>query len=452
MRDRLMSALHGVQAEYVEIHLEERQATRLALRGRQFEDVTETADLGGNVRACVRGGWGFISFNRLDDLPAMVELAVSQARLAAQDRTQLAEVAPVEAVVTTEVDRNPREVSLDEKVGLFLAYNDLLWKNPLQTSVTSYRDTWRKKYFVNNRGAHVEEERSDIGASFVAVARDGDVVQQAHYSTGSGTGFERITTLHEQVEAASDRAMHLLKAKPVKGGEYTVVIDPDLSGVFTHEAFGHLSESDHVYENQRMRDIMEMGRRFGHEDLNIGDGAAIPGLRASYLYDDEGTPSQKTYLIKNGVLVSRLHSRETAAKMGEQPTGNARALNYRFEPIVRMTNTFMEPGNTSFKDMIADIDEGVYAVGSYGGETTMEMFTFSAAEGYMIRHGEIAEPVREVVLTGNVFTTLQNIEALGNDFRWHQGSGCGKGGQVPLPVGTGGPHVRIAKCVVGGRS
>jgi TldD protein len=249
----------------------------------------------------------------------------------------------------------------------------------------------------------------------------------------------------------SQNAVNLLKAPQVKGGEYTVVLDPILAGVFVHEAFGHLSESDFVYENDKLRELMKLGKQFGVEKLNIVDSAAEPDLRGSYKYDDEGTPSVKTYLIREGKLVGRLHSRETAAKMNEKPSGNARALNYRFPPIVRMTNTYIEPGNISFSEMIADIKEGIYAKNWYGGMTSMEMFTFSAGEAYMIRNGRIAETLRPVMLTGNVFTTLKNLDAIGNDLDMNQGGGCGKGAQSPLPVSNGSPHIRIRHCLVGGK-
>jgi TldD protein len=249
----------------------------------------------------------------------------------------------------------------------------------------------------------------------------------------------------------SQRAVALLSAPRAKGGEYTVVLDPVLAGVFVHEAFGHLSESDFIYENERLRQIMTLGKEFGSSQLNIIDSAAMPGLRGSYEYDDEGVPATKTYLIREGRLVGRLHSRETAAKMKEKPTGNARAINYHFPPIVRMTNTYIEPGTASFQDMIADIREGIYAKNWYGGTTSMEMFTFSAGEAYMIRRGKIAEMIRPVVLTGNVFSTLKNIDAIGNDLEMNQGGGCGKGGQMPLPVSNGSPHIRIQHCLIGGR-
>jgi TldD protein len=243
----------------------------------------------------------------------------------------------------------------------------------------------------------------------------------------------------------------MLSAPYAKGGEYTVVLDPVLAGVFVHEAFGHLSESDFVYENDRMREIMVLGKTFGSPELNIIDSASVPRLRGSFKYDDEGVPATKTYLIREGKLVGRLHSRETAAKMNEKPTGNARAINYRHPPIVRMTNTYIEPRSASFEDIIGDIKEGIYAQNWYGGVTSMEMFTFSAGEAYMIRNGKLAEAVRPVVLTGNVFNTLKNIDAIGNDLDMNQGGGCGKGGQMPLPVSNGSPHIRIRQCLVGGR-
>jgi TldD protein len=199
-----------------------------------------------------------------------------------------------------------------------------------------------------------------------------------------------------------------------------------------------------------MLQIMTLGKEFGGNQLNIVDSALVPGLRGSYKYDDEGVPASNTYLIREGKLVGRLHSRETAARMGEKPTGNARAVSYRYPPIVRMTNTYIEPGQTTFNDMIADIKEGVYARNWYGGTTSMEMFTFSAGEAYMIRNGKIAELLRPVVLSGNVFSTLKNIDAIDNDLEMNQGGGCGKGEQVPLPVSNGSPHIRIRRCLVGG--
>jgi TldD protein len=261
-----------------------------------------------------------------------------------------------------------------------------------------------------------------------------------------------VEGFHEKATEAATKAVELLAARPVKGGKYTVVANPLMTGVFTHEAFGHLSEADFVYENPQMKELMVLGKRFGVDDLNILDDGAIPGGLGTHKYDYEGTPTRKNYLIRNGTLVGRLHSRETAAKMGETPTGNARSVHFQHPPIVRMTNTYLDIGNAKFEDMIKDVDLGVYAIDAVGGQTAMEMFTFSAAYGYMIRNGQVAELVRDVTLTGNVFETLMNIDRIGDDLAWitNGPGGCGKGAQQPLRVGIGGPHIRIQNCVVGG--
>ncbi len=452
MREQLASALTGHDADYIEIRIEEAEATRIQYRGQELEDIGSTTSLGGNVRALVKGGWGFVSFNDLSRLRDKVELAVRQARLVGREESKLAPIDLVFDIVQPEVKKDPAAVPLGQKKKLLDEYNDIIWARPkIQTSTITYADGRKRVIFANSAGSYIEQPKVDLSARIIAVARDGDDVQQASLSLGSNGDFGFIENLHQQVAELAQRAVSLLSAPYVKGGQYTVVLDPVLAGVFAHEAFGHLSESDFVYENERLRELMVLGRRFGGKQLNIVDGAAISGLRGSYKYDEEGVPASKTYLIQEGVLVGRLHSRETAAKMGEKPTGNARALDYRYQPIVRMTNTYIEPGDVSFPDMVAEIKEGVYVKNWYGGMTSMEMFTFSAGEAYMIRNGSIAELLRPVVLSGNVFTTLQNIDAIGNDLEMNQGGGCGKGAQIPLPVSNGSPHIRIRNCLVGGR-
>jgi TldD protein len=448
---QLTKAFKGCSADYIEAHLEESQSSHITYRGRELESIGRTTAIGGNVRALVKGGWGFVSFNNLSELKGSVELAVKQAQLVGNQKSQLAQVEPAVDVVPAEKDKNPVAIPLVEKKQLLDEYNDIVWRTPgLQTSTIGYSDGCKKVIFLNSLGSYIEQERADIALRLAAVATEGSEVQQAGLSVGSRGNFSLIKGLHQEVELMAQHAVELLSAPRVRGGEYTVVLDPVLAGVFVHEAFGHLSEADFVYENDHMREIMVLGRSFGSAELNIVDNAAMPGLRGSYKYDDEGVPATKTYLIREGKLVGRLHSRETAAKMKEKPTGNARAVNYRYPPIVRMSNTYIEPKSASFDDIISDIKEGVYAKNWYGGTTSMEMFTFSAGEAYMIRNGKLAEPLRPVVLTGNVFTTLMNIEAIGNDLEMNQGGGCGKGEQAPLPVSNGSPHIRIRKCLVGG--
>ena len=452
MRDIIEAALRGHKADYIDLRVDDGAATRIAYRGRDLDEITRThTGFGGCVRALVKGGWGFASFNDLAGLRAHVEAAVAQARLAGGDeRSQFAEVGPVVARVEPEMGEDPTALPLAEKKRLLDEYNDLIWSKPsIATSMLRYGDSRRTITFASTQGSYVEQTRTDVVMGLTVMARkDGDV-QQAGFSKGALNDFTFVRQQRDEVKAAAERAVAFLDAPRVQGGEYTVVLDPVLAGVFVHEAFGHLSESDHIYEDERMREIMTLGREFGGAHLNIVDGASVPGLRGSYAYDDEGTAAHRTDLVREGVLIGRLHSRETAAKMGEQPTGNARAIDYRFPPIVRMTNTFIEPGQASFEDMLAGIEDGLYVKNWYGGTTSMEMFTFSAGEAYRIRKGRVEELVRPVQLTGNLFTTLANLDMVGNDLDMNQGGGCGKQGQSPLPVSNGSPHIRIQKCLIG---
>jgi TldD protein len=448
MRDQITSALTSRGGDYIEIRVEESKTTRLAYRGERLEEVGRTSSLGGNARALVKGGWGFVSFNDMSNLQNNVELAIREAELIGKKKFQLS---PVETVVDTVSGEKSPSISLESKKKLLDEYNDIILSTTgIQTSSVGYQDSQKKTTFASSEGTYIEQTRADINLRLTAIAAKNGEVQQVGLSIGSRGDFSTVNSLHRQVKQMAERAVALLSAPQAKGGEYTVVLDPILAGVFAHEAFGHLSEADHVYENEKLREIMVLGRKFGDKHLNIVDGAAVPGLRGSYKYDDEGVPATKTYLIREGILESRLHSRETAAKMLEKTTGNARAINYSFPPIVRMTNTYIEPGALSFKDIIGDIKEGIYARDWYGGTTSLEMFTFSAAEAYMIRNGKIAELLRPVVLSGNVFATLGNIDAIGNDLEMNQGGGCGKRGQVPLPVSNGSPHIRISRCLIGG--
>ena len=438
-------------ADYLELRLEESQTSQIVYRGKNLESIGRSTSIGGNVRALAKGGWGFNCFNSLQDLSGRMKQAAEQARLTGSSKSQLAPLDPITDSVSSGVEKNPVDIPLAEKKDLIDEYNDIIWRTPqIQTSTIGYGDSRKRVIFLNSSGSFIEQERADVTLRLTAIAAKNGEVQQVGLSLGSRGEFDAIKNLHGRVAEMAQHAVELLSAPQVKGGEYTVVLDPVLAGVFVHEAFGHLSESDFVYENDSLREIMTLGKQFGGEYLNIVDSAAEPGLRGSYKYDDEGVPATKTYLIREGKLVGRLHSRETAVKMNEEPTGNARAINYRYPPIVRMTNTYIEPRDISFDDMISDIKEGIYVKNWYGGTTSMEMFTFSAGEAYMIRKGKIAEALRPVVLTGNVFNTLKNIDAIGDDLDMNQGGGCGKGGQSPLPVSNGSPHIRIQHCLVGG--
>jgi len=455
MRDQIQAALKHSQADYTEIRIEEKETTRVVFRGKELELANANIDKGGIVRCLIKNkGWGVATFNNLDDLFTKVDQAYQCARVGSvPEPIELAPSEPVEQITRVQMKRDFRDVPLSEKKALAERYNQVLLGHSPRIIDTQavYLDSFSHLILANSEGTYIEQERPSAVIGGTAIARDGDNVQQAHNSFSSTQGYEFVLDQDDMVRLVASHAVELLGARPVKAGQYTVVANQMLAGVFIHEAFGHLSEADFVYENPKAREMMTLGRRFGKGILNAFDDGSIPGQRGTTLYDDEGVPARRNWLIKDGVLVGRLHSRQTAAKMGESASGNARAINYRFAPIVRMTNTAIENGTTTFDEMIKDIPLGIYACDAYGGQTQLENFSFSYGYAYMIRDGKLAEMVKDVILAGNLFNTLGNIDAIGNDFQWcNTGGGCGKGNQYPLPVGMGAPHIRIQNVVIGG--
>ena len=455
MKSLLERALSHARADYCEIRVEQSRQTGVSLRGRDNRHVTSELTAGGNVRALVGGGWGFVSFNRLDDLPRKVEeacahAAVLGARLGRQIR--LAPVTPVQADVAGVFRSDPTALPLAQRVALLTGYNELMLAQPevASTSVT-YFDKRTELLFANTEGSMISQDKLDIGLRMAAMAARGTVSTQASVSTGSNTDYGVTQGLEGRLLEAAASAKAMLDAPVVKGGEYTVVLDPEMAGIFVHEAFGHLSEADQLSENEKIRELLKIGTRYGPADLHVYDSGIEGGNRGEAAYDDEGVPMQRTDLIQGGVVAGHLHSRETASLMGEAPTGNARAISYRFPPIVRMRTTCIGPGRYSLAEMLRGVDRGIYVRGAYGGQTNGEMFTFMAERANLIRGGEIAEPVRDVNLSGNVFATLDAIDMIGSDFVIsNMAGGCGKGMQSPLATADGAPHIRIRNVVVGG--
>lgn len=454
MEHHIKKALSSCGVDYLEVRIEERSTTSVVYQGRELEQAGTSTSRGGNVRALHKGGWGFASFTTIDELLEKAEEAQRAARLVGRERSRLAKVRPAKDTVRVRMADDPRQVPLKDKEALARRYNQQILGHPgIISSRVRYEDVFKRQTYANTEGAEIVEERLYCGMAFSAIAKDGSNVQTAHDNFGGGAvGFRKLARLEPLVEEVSRDALGLLKAEKVEAGKYTVIVDPKMCGVFAHEAFGHLSESDHIHQNAKLKRMMRLGRRFGPPQLSIVDDATIAGERGRYHYDEEGVPAGKNYLIRNGVLVGRLHSRETAGLMGERPTGSARAIGYQFKPIVRMGCTYIEPGRCSFERMVGEIDRGLYVVSALGGMTELEMFTFSAMKAYRIDKGRIGPMVRDVILSGNVFQTLHNIDAVGDDLQLHGGlGGCGKDGQSPLPVSDGGPHIRIRNVVIGGR-
>jgi TldD protein len=229
-----------------------------------------------------------------------------------------------------------------------------------------------------------------------------------------------------------------------------MILNPGMAGVFTHEAFGHFSEADIVRDLPSLREKMKLGTKLGNDALSIVDDATMPNQLGFYKYDDEGVAVRRVELMKNGVLSARLHDRFTAAELGEPISGHAIAEDFRYAPIVRMGNIFIQPGAYTLEQLLNALDEGLYIGDPMGGQTSGENFTFGANYGYLVKGGKLAGMIRDINIVGNLYKTLNNVSLIGSDFLLKESGGCGKG-QTNIRSCFGGPHVLVSELTVGGK-
>ncbi|MGC8963900.1 MAG: TldD/PmbA family protein [Brevinematia bacterium] len=454
MIEVLKEGLKKSSGQFCDIRFEETEGTQITISETGIEEVSIKGTSGGAIRIIKNNGMAFSSFNNIDKISEIIKSTENSAKIiSTKSKVELSSYRPIRDKISTKFEVNPSDVSLEEKINLLNEYASILKSHEMIKSIRiRYADFRKKKYYVNSEGSEIEMEFTYTGISMTAFAVDGRNIQRSSESIAKYAGFETVKDLHNLAEEVAKRSINLLSAEQVQGGIYNVIIDPRLTGVFAHEAFGHLSEADHVYSNSKLWEVMKIGKKFGPDFLNIVDHGGIEETVGYTPYDDEGIPANKTYLIKNGILNARLHSRLTSKIMNEPLTGNARALSFEYPPIVRMTNTFIDNGDTPVEELFEKLGDGIYAIDFLGGQTNLEMFTFSAAYGYKIENGKITKLLRDITLTGNVFETLNNVVAIGNDLKLHSTmGGCGKGGQSPLPVGDGGPHILVKNVLIGGK-
>lgn len=313
----------------------------------------------------------------------------------------------------------------------------------LQNRKIYYLDNHTKKHIVSSKGCDVtfDTQNCCIAARYILMKEDKPFygrldIYRMKFDELAGHEDELRTVIREDIDYNEN-------AVPVEPGDYTCIFAPAVTGVFAHESFGHKSESDFMVGDENMKKEWALGTRVGAGLLSIVDTGMEEG--SGYVpFDDEGTRAKKTYLIKDGILSGRLHSAATAAALEENLTGNARAVSFQFEPIVRMTATYVEPGEITKEELIAGVQKGIY-IADYNHGSGMSTFTIAPNKAYMIRDGKLAEPVKISVLTGNVMSTLHEIDGVSKEFELCSFAlgGCGKMEQFPLRVGLGGPYMRV---------
>jgi len=454
MKEKLAGIVGGMTADYADLRYEENRKTRISFRGERLVEVASYETSGGHVRAYAKGGKAVASFSDPERAGPMAEAVATSAALAGERRDKplrLATAPTITEAFPIESPRDARRASVQEKLDLVAHYNEMILREPtVATTEANYDEFVSHRIFVNSEGAAVEYDivvANILG--FIVTKRDG-VMQRVRFAFGGNEDFGRLQDRDAELEERIAVGRRLLAAEPAKAGLFPVILDPSESGVFIHEAFGHLSEADGLQNNPAFREKLRIGEPLGKPLLNVFDDPTIPGLPGTYAIDDEGVLGVRTPLITEGVLSGRLHSRETAAEFDEPLSGNMRAVDAFNTPVVRMSNICIEAGSDAFEDMVASIDRGYYLVGAKGGQTSGDQFTFGAQWGFKIEDGRLGPMVRDINMSGELFATLRAISQVGDAIEGSERGGCGKAGQMNRLSGKATPHIKIDQVTIGG--
>ncbi len=442
-------------ASYAEARAQQLTKTLFTMKEGRVEAAKQGVENGVALRVLVNGAWGFASVGSLDadSLTTAIEDVCGMAK-AASHRTKepltLAPANPVEDTVRAHPKKNPADISIEEKIqnATQLTQTTLSHDARIKSCTLDYLDLTGSSTFVTSDGTYIVQDKLYVWMRATASAMQNGVFTYSREELGSTAGYEVFDVQTPQVigESLAKRAVTQLSAKPPKGGVFPAVLGPNVVGVFVHEAFGHLAEADLALAGGVL--AQNMGKQIGSKLVTFYDDGTLDNAFGSFKYDDEGTPSQKTLLIKDGVVVGLMHNRETAAKFHASPTGNARAEDFRVEPIIRMRNTYMAPRDHTIEELIEDIKQGYFLKSFRGGQANLDgTFQVGIQEAYEITNGKLGAPVRDASISGSTLETLLKVDAVGKDFGLNSGR-CGKG-QTAF-IGDGGPHIRVSEVTIGG--
>jgi TldD protein len=439
----------GSNVDYADIKAVKGNNNSIIMKDSKIEGINSGLDIGAKIRVLKNGAWGLAFTNDLNKLEEVSQTAIKLANSLSGD-VSLSDEKVIEDKTKSRGKISPSDVSIEDKKEIIHEANKAAIVKDIVSTTVAYSDVKSETLFLNSEGSSILMSGTKVSLSLNAVASSGDIIQSGHASIAGVNGFETIKNadIEEFGRKIGEKASRLLKAEATPSGKLPVIADNELTGVLIHEALGHAVEGDLILQNDSILKG-QLNKDIGSKLVNIFDDATRDDGFGYYPYDDEGVKTKPNQLVKNGKLIGLLNSRETASKLDMNSTGNARAmLSERL--IVRMSNTYLKPGDMSFDELIEDIKDGIYIKGSRGGQvdTGKGIFQFNGVESFKITNGELKEPLRDVSLSGDILTTLQYIDAVGSDFKFTPGF-CGKSGQTAA-VGDGGPHIRISSAMVGG--
>jgi TldD protein len=435
-------------ADFYDVRVLQGDRTRIVLDNGQLEEISEVPFQGAAVRALAGGAWGFVTTDHINSFEDKIDLAQRIAhKIDRQDELLLSEAPPGTSVKILP-KKDPRDLSLEEKVEFLREIENRAKLPGISSTQAVYSELRVHAHYISSEGLDLESEISRMGFVISAVACRNGLYQasaEGRAAVGGLEIFDREDPLILAQEVGKT-ALELLDAETAKGGRFPVILDQELAGVFIHEAVGHATEADIILEGGSCLEG-KLGTHIGSDIVTVIDDPSLM-QNGYYPFDDEGSLSQKTVLVENGVLNSYLHSRETAGKLGGVPR-NARSQGMD-RPIVRMSNTYIDNGDWKEEEILQELKNGIYLKGSRGGQvnTAEGVFQFNAKRGYVVENGEKVRLLRDVSLSGNILEIMRDIKAVGNDLKFNSGR-CGKSGQL-VPVSDGSPHLLIEKATIGG--
>lgn len=449
---------------FVEVRYHNRRARSLGMRKGELSDMSYRHYEGVGLRVLAAGTWGFASTSDLS--PAGLERALGAAeRMALQladrkkEKTRLGSNALLARGTFLLPGYNElMDMPLDAKFDLVRkSEQDLAGRSQkIEAGACTYNEIFEEKIILTSDGADVLLRLVRPELRFAAFAADGSRHARGSESVGGTGGWEclfRHKSTEDYIDTAARDAVDLLSAPAGPGGRTQVILTPAMVGLLSHEAIGHTVEADFVKSGsvaagklgQKVASELVTLCDSGRSEFHAGAGGELP-------VDDEGILTKKSVLIDRGRLSGYLHNRESAAEFGVEPAGNARAWEFDDEPLIRMRNTYIEPGDDDLEDMIGGIADGLLVDGPEGGQADATgEFMFGAARVRRIVDGKPGESVQKVTISGNAFDVLGSVDAVSKDFRWDLGSGyCGKG--QPARVDAGGPYLRCTVLIGGAQA
>ncbi len=460
MREQLADIIKDAEG-FVELRYHSKIFRSITAEKGRIERSSVRRRTGVGVRVLEGGTWGFAATGTLSSqaIREAISLARQSAQASAAYRQHKLDQLPAVTLATGDFSEagvdEILEKPLQEKLALTLETEAQARQASQQITSASctYNEIFEEKAVVTSDGANASFRLVRPEFRVHAIAEAAGTLSSGSESIGVTGGWECLfrTPPAQMAERAAATAVDLLSAKYPEGGRSTVILSPSIVGLLVHEAIGHTVEADFVLAGSVAAD--QLGQQVASELVTLCDSGVSewqPGAGGSLPIDDEGVPTQRTVIIERGILKSYLHNRETAALFGVEPTGNARAWEYSDQPLIRMRNTYIEPGELSLEEMIASTPEGFYLEGARNGQADATgEFMFGVERAYRIKDGKLTDLVRGVTITGNAFDVLKSVDAVSRDFVWDLGSGhCGKG--QPAKVDAGGPYIRC-RAILGGQ-